>query len=77
MRDLVEHCEFDTIYHEHYCYYSCSAVDALMRRHGLHLNDVEYFPSLHGGTLRWTIGHDGSAHAAMRRDARASSGSTG
>ena len=28
-----------------------------MRRHGLFLNDVEYFPKLHGGTLRWTIGH--------------------
>ena len=30
MRDLVEHVEFDTIYHEHYCYFSCSSVDALM-----------------------------------------------
>jgi hypothetical protein len=26
-----------------------------VRRHGLHLNDVEYFPDLHGGTLRWHI----------------------
>ena len=56
VRDMVEHVEFDTIYHEHYCYFSCSSVDALMRRHGLHLNDVEYFPSLHGGTLRYHIG---------------------
>ena len=56
VRDLVENVEFDTIYHEHYCYFSCTAVDALMRRHGLHLNDVEYFPRLHGGTLRWVIG---------------------
>ncbi len=55
VRDMVEHVEFDTIYHEHYCYYSCSSVDALMQRHGLHLNDVEYFPKLHGGTLRWHI----------------------
>ena len=30
VRDLIEHVEFDTIYHEHYCYFSCSAVDALM-----------------------------------------------
>jgi len=57
VRDLVEHVEFDTIYHEHFCYFSCSSVDNLMRRHGLHLNDVEYFPDLHGGTLRWSIGH--------------------
>lgn len=55
--DLVEHCEFDTIYHEHYSYFSCTSVDALMRRHGLHLNDVEYFPDLHGGTLRWYVAH--------------------
>ena len=44
VRDLVDHTEFDTIYHEHYCYFSCTAVDRLMRRHGLFLNDVEYFP---------------------------------
>lgn len=56
VRELVEHVEFDTIYHEHYCYFSCSSVDALMARHGLHLNDVEYFPNLHGGSLRWHIG---------------------
>ena len=56
VRDMVEHVEFDTIYHEHFCYFSCSAVDALMARHGLHLNDVEYFPDLHGGTLRYHIG---------------------
>jgi len=57
VRDLIEHCEFDTIYHEHHCYFSCTAVDLLMRRHGLVLNDVEYFPDLHGGTLRWFVGH--------------------
>jgi SAM-dependent methyltransferase len=56
VRDLIEHGEFDTIYHEHFCYYSCSSVDALMRRHGLWLNHVEYFPDLHGGTLRWHMG---------------------
>jgi SAM-dependent methyltransferase len=56
VRDLVDHCEFDTIYHEHHCYFSCTAVDTLARRHGLHLNDIEYFSDLHGGTLRWTLG---------------------
>ena len=55
VRDLLDHAEFDTIYHEHWCYFSCTAVDALMRRHGLFLNDVEYFPKLHGGTLRWHV----------------------
>lgn len=57
VRDLIDHCEFDTIYHEHVVYWSCSSVDYLMRRHGLWLNDVEYFPDLHGGTLRYSIGH--------------------
>jgi C-methyltransferase C-terminal domain/Putative zinc binding domain/Methyltransferase domain len=56
VKDLVDHYEFDTIYHEHFCYFSCSAVDALARRHGLYLNGVEHFPSLQGGTLRWRLG---------------------
>ncbi len=56
VHDLVQHAEFDTIYHEHFSYYSCTSVHNLMRRHGLFLNDVEYFPDLHGGTLRWHCG---------------------
>lgn len=60
VREMVERVEFDTVYHEHYCYFSCSSVDALVRRHRLHLNDVEWFPDLHGGTLRY--------HVAKRRD---------
>lgn len=57
VKDLVDHCEFDTIYHEHFCYFSCTAVDALARRHGLFLNRVEHFPKLQGGTLRWHLSH--------------------
>jgi len=56
VRDLIDHCEFDTIYHEHHCYFSCTAVDTLVRRHGLFLNHVEHFANLHGGTLRWHVG---------------------
>jgi SAM-dependent methyltransferase len=63
VRDMIEHVEFDTIYHEHYCYFSCSSVDALMSRHGLHLNDVEYFPDLHGGTLRYHVGRSADRSA--------------
>jgi SAM-dependent methyltransferase len=51
---LLEHVEFDTIYHEHYSYFTTTAVDRLMGSVGLHLNDVEAFPALQGGTLRWT-----------------------
>jgi SAM-dependent methyltransferase len=78
VRELVARVEFDTIYHEHYCYFSCSAVDALMARHGLHLNDVEYFPDLHGGTLRWHIGRADRRTVRCRQylDAEVASGMT-
>jgi SAM-dependent methyltransferase len=49
--DLVDHCEFDTIYHQHLCYFSVTALDHLFRRHDLYLNDVERVP-IHGGSLR-------------------------
>jgi SAM-dependent methyltransferase len=55
VRTMIENLVFDTIYHEHYCYFSCTAIDKLMRRHGLFLNDVEYLPSIHGGSLRWSV----------------------
>jgi hypothetical protein len=58
VRDLIDHREFDTIYHEHLYYHSCTAWLTLAARHGLHLNHVEYFPQLHGGTLRWHLSHD-------------------
>jgi hypothetical protein len=51
VRDLVDHCEFDTIYNEHLCYFSVTALDALFRRHGLFLNDIRRL-SIHGGSLR-------------------------
>ena len=32
VRDLIDHCEFDTIYHEHLCYFSVTAISRLMAR---------------------------------------------
>lgn len=55
VRDLIDHLEFDTIYHEHLCYFSVSALDRLFRRHGLFLNGVRRL-SIHGGSLRLYIG---------------------
>ncbi|UBF24382.1 class I SAM-dependent methyltransferase [Kovacikia minuta CCNUW1] len=49
--DLVEHGEFDTIYHQHLCYFSVTALDKLFRRHNLFLNEVQR-TSVHGGSLR-------------------------
>lgn len=52
---LIEHCEFDTIYHQHLCYYSLLALDRLFSARGLHLNDVVE-TSIHGGSLRIFVG---------------------
>lgn len=49
--DLIDHCEFDTIYHQHLCYFSVTALDRLFRSQGLFLNDVER-TKIHGGSLR-------------------------
>jgi hypothetical protein len=51
VKDLIDHCEFDTIYHEHLCYFSVTALDHLFRRHGLYLNQVRRL-AIHGGSLR-------------------------
>ncbi len=51
LRDLVEGLEFDTIYHEHLCYFSVTALKPLFNRNGLSLFDAERIP-LHGGSLR-------------------------
>lgn len=55
LRDLIEHVEFDTIYHEHLCYFSVKSADALFRRNGLYIHDVRRLP-IHGGSLRLYIG---------------------
>lgn len=51
VRDLVEKLAFDTIYHEHLCYFSIHAAERLVRPHGLFLVRVERVP-IHGGSLR-------------------------
>ncbi len=50
--DLIEFCEFDTIYHEHIFYFSVHALVTLFGRHGLYLNHIDYFPKIHGGSIR-------------------------
>ena len=48
---LIEGLQFDTIYHEHYSYFSLTTLVRLMHMHGLEIFDVEELPS-HGGSLR-------------------------
>jgi len=51
LADLIDHTEFDTIYHQHLCYFSVTALDHLFRRHSLYLNRIKRL-SIHGGSLR-------------------------
>jgi hypothetical protein len=48
---MIQGVEFDTIYHEHLCYFSLTALTALFARHGLLLCDAVHI-SIHGGSLR-------------------------
>jgi SAM-dependent methyltransferase len=66
VEDLIARCEFDTIYHEHFSYFSSTSVAALMARYSLTLNRVEEFPSLHGGTRRWWVSRDDTVEASAR-----------
>jgi SAM-dependent methyltransferase len=75
VRDLIEGCEFDTIYHEHLCYFSVTALRALLARHGLRLGRVDPLP-VHGGSLRAFATREGPEGEAVGRwlDAEARAG---
>ncbi|MGB7590405.1 MAG: class I SAM-dependent methyltransferase [Terriglobia bacterium] len=51
VKEMIDRCEFDTIYQEHLCYFSLTALDRLFHRHDLVIEDVEHLP-IHGGSLR-------------------------
>jgi SAM-dependent methyltransferase len=54
--ELIRHVEFDTIYHEHFSYFSLYAIEQVFRRHGLRIYDVQRL-STHGGSLRIIATH--------------------
>lgn len=56
VRDMIAKTEFDTIYHEHLCYYSLTSVKNLFSRHSLMIIDVDRIP-IHGGSLRIYVRH--------------------
>ena len=60
VKDMIDHVEFDTIYHEHLFYYSLTSVFRLCAQAGLQVVDVEHLP-IHGGSLRYTIARAGAA----------------
>lgn len=65
-KDMVDGCEFDTIYHEHLCYFSLSALDKLFQRHHLAIIDVEQIP-IHGGSLRVFVSKKGEKSPAVQK----------
>ena len=64
VKDLIDHGEFDTIYHEHLCYFSVTALARLFQRHGLSLNRVEPL-AIHGGSLRLFVGKHARADRSV------------
>lgn len=58
LRELIDKCEFDTIYHEHLCYFALTPLIELLREHGLVVADVRQ-EEIHGGSLRLYVAHAG------------------
>src|SRR5277367_1531547 len=77
--ELIEHVEFDTIYHEHYSYFSLYAIEQVFRRHDLRISDVETLPT-HGGSLRIFAAHSDRSNledSALLRKLRAEESAAG
>ncbi|MDT0346418.1 class I SAM-dependent methyltransferase [Streptomyces litchfieldiae] len=55
--DMLEHNEFDTIYHEHLSYFAVDTLATLFGRHGLRVVDVERL-AVHGGSILVFVGRD-------------------
>jgi len=53
---LIEQNQFDTIYHEHFSYFSCLTVEKIFLHHGLTLFDIDEL-NTHGGSLRIYVRH--------------------
>jgi SAM-dependent methyltransferase len=51
LQRLVEESQFDTIYHEHFSYFSFTTVESVFAHHGITLFDIDELPT-HGGSLR-------------------------
>ena len=65
LQRLIEGNQFDTIYHEHFSYFSLVTIDKLADRHGLKLIDVEELAT-HGGSIRVYLAHQASQHKTAK-----------
>ncbi len=68
---LLEGLQYDTIYHEHFSYFSFTSIRAIFAAHGLRVVDVEELPS-HGGSLRVYAAHESGGPRAVARRSRSS-----
>jgi hypothetical protein len=74
---LVENNQFDTIYHEHFFYYSLHSVQSLFKKHGFTIFDVQEL-STHGGSIRVFVTRDSNqkykvsenVHQLLRQEKR-------
>lgn len=66
---LMNESQFDTIYHEHFSYFSFLAVEQVFGRHGMKLFDVEELPT-HGGSLRIYAAHAEDSSKQMQQRAK-------
>jgi len=57
LMNLIEHNEFDMVYHEHFSYFSLHTLQKIFSQYGLCIFDVEKL-SVHGGSLRLFIKHE-------------------
>ena len=60
---LIERTEYDTIYHEHFSYFSLTTAQKVFAAQNLTIADVEEIPT-HGGSIRMWIRHTGSVSAS-------------
>jgi hypothetical protein len=64
--DLVRKGAFDTVYHQHLCYFSLTSLVLLFRSEGLEVASVEWIP-IHGGSLRIVVGQDPIVEVSVSR----------
>jgi hypothetical protein len=63
LQRLLDGVQYDTIYHEHFSYFSLATITEILGAHGLEVYDVEELPT-HGGSLRVYAQHPGGPHTA-------------
>lgn len=66
MKNMMENCAFDQVYHEHLLYYNLATIERLLERHGLRLFDA-YLSPIHGGSIIAYVSHTDSTHQSTER----------